>query len=49
MCEREAEQDGDGMTYQEFMRKNLKQYGGNMKAAAKAYEFHIWTSFATVT
>ena len=32
-----AERDGDGMSYQDFMRKNLKQYGGNMKASAAAY------------
>eukprot|EP01043_Picozoa_sp_COSAG02_P013100 COSAG02_NODE_519_length_20760_cov_60.588819_6_plen_263_part_00 len=35
--ERQAEQDGDGMSYQDFMRKNLKQYGGDMRAAAQAY------------
>ena len=31
-------QDGEGMSYQDFMRDNLKQYGGDMRAAAQAYK-----------
>jgi hypothetical protein len=33
-----VEQDGEGMSYQEFMRANLKQYGGDMRAVAQAYK-----------
>jgi hypothetical protein len=31
-------QDGEGMSYQDFMRDNLKRYGGDMRAAAQAYK-----------
>ena len=35
--EKEDEQDGEGMGYHAYMRKHLKQYGGNMAKAAAAY------------
>ena len=35
--EREDEQDGKGMSYHAWMRKHLKQHGGNMAKAAAAY------------
>ena len=35
--EKEDEQDGEGMGYHAFMRKHLKQHGGNMAKAAAAY------------
>ena len=35
--EDDDEQDGKGMSYHAFMRKHLKQYGGNMAKAAAAY------------
>ena len=35
--EKEDEQGGEGMSYHAFMRKHLKQHGGNMAKAAQAY------------
>eukprot|EP01043_Picozoa_sp_COSAG02_P039342 COSAG02_NODE_3099_length_7378_cov_3.046984_9_plen_65_part_00 len=36
-CVKLVHVDGDGMSYHAFMRKHLKQHGGNMAKAAQAY------------